>query len=76
MGLLDTLGYSAFNISLGEAKTYLMRGAMSATEIWNRLKGCSIDTLAWGDIYATTGSRIPDSGLFPKLPSRRLNTIN
>jgi len=73
--LLDTLGYGAFNICLGEARTYLMPGAVSATELWNRLKVLG-DPLAWGDIYATTASRIPDSELLPKLPSRRLNTIN
>jgi FkbM family methyltransferase len=75
LGLLDSLGYSAFNICLGEAKTYLIRGAVSATELWNRLKGLR-DPLAWGDIYATMGSRIPDSELLPKLPPRRYTFPN
>jgi FkbM family methyltransferase len=69
MGLLDNLGYNVFNICQGEAKTYLMHRTLDATELWNRLRDLR-DPLVWGDVYATTGSAMPDSELFPKLPPR------
>ena len=66
--LLSRLGYTAFNTCSGETKTYVLPAAVSAAELVNHLRSMS-DPLAWGDVYAAIGLRIPDSRLFPKLLS-------
>ena len=69
LDLLSRLGYIAFNACLGETRVYVLRAAVSAAELINHLRSIS-DPLAWGDVYAAVGSRIPDSRLLPRLPPR------
>jgi FkbM family methyltransferase len=66
--LLSRLGYTAFNACSGETKTYVLRAAVSSAELMNHLRSIS-DPLAWGDVYAAVGLRIPDSRLLPRLLS-------
>jgi len=66
LDLLTRLGYSAFNVCLGETKGYVLPVAVSAAQLMDHLRNMS-DPLAWGDVYAAVGSRIPDSSLLPKL---------
>jgi FkbM family methyltransferase len=65
LDLLSRLGYAAFNACLGETGVYALRGAVSSAELMNYLKGLN-DPLAWGDVYAAVGPRMPDSRLLPR----------
>ncbi len=69
LDLLSRLGYASFNACLGEARVYVLRAAVSSVELMNQLRSMS-DPLAWGDVYAAVGSRIPDSRLLPGLLHR------
>jgi FkbM family methyltransferase len=64
LDLLSRLGYAAFNACLGETRVYALPAAVSSAELMNHLRSMS-DPLAWGDVYAAVGSRIPDSKLLP-----------
>jgi len=66
LDLLSRLGYASFNACSGETRVYLLPGAVSAAELMNHLRSMS-DPLAWGDVYAAVGSRMPDSRLLPRL---------
>jgi FkbM family methyltransferase len=68
LDLLSRLGYSAFNACLGETIGYVLPAEVSAGELMDHLRNMS-DPLAWGDVYAAVGLRIPDSRLLPKLLS-------
>src|SRR6266851_1359493 len=69
LDLLSRLGYASFNACSGETRVYLLPGAVSAAELMNHLRSMS-DPLAWGDVYAAVGLRMPDSRLLPRLPPR------
>jgi FkbM family methyltransferase len=65
LGLLSRLGYTAFNACMGETNTYFRPAPVSPAELMKYLRGLS-DPLAWGDVYAAIGTRIPGSRLLPK----------
>jgi FkbM family methyltransferase len=65
LDLLSRLGYAAFNVCLGDTRVYLLRTAVSSGELMNHLRSMS-DPLAWGDVYAAVGLRMPDSTLLPR----------
>jgi FkbM family methyltransferase len=65
LDLLSRLGYTAFNACLGETSVYVLRAAVSSAELMNHLRSMS-DPLAWGDVYAAVGSKMPDSRLLPR----------
>ncbi len=65
LDLLSRLGYAAFNACSGDSRVYVLRSAVSSAELMNHLRSMS-DPLAWGDVYAAVGLRMPDSRLLPR----------
>ena len=65
LDLLSRLGYAAFNACVGDTRGYVLRSAVSSTRLMDHLRSMS-DPLAWGDVYAAVGLRMPESRLLPR----------